>query len=266
MERKPLPGARNMAVDHAFLVGVQRGAPPVLRLYRWRPACLSLGRNQRGRGIYDADRAGDLGVDVVRRPTGGLAVLHDDEITYAIAAPVGALGSPRETYVAVHGALVRALRALGVDAVLRRAGGEALRPVRDAALPCFGFAAEGEVLAAGSKLVGSAQRCESRVILQHGSLPLARGAVDLASLTPVAAPASAPGRAPAARAAPDPGTTLADLLGARPDAAAVVAAVVAAFEELVGVPLVEAAPSAEERASARRLEARYASAEWTWRG
>ncbi|MFW6206236.1 MAG: lipoate--protein ligase family protein, partial [Gemmatimonadota bacterium] len=110
----PADGATNMAVDAALLESVQAGAPPVLRLYRWSPACLSFGRNQPARGRYDRDLAEDRGIDFVRRPTGGQAVLHDDELTYAVIAPVAVIGKPRTAYAAINRALVAALRELGV--------------------------------------------------------------------------------------------------------------------------------------------------------
>jgi lipoyl(octanoyl) transferase len=76
LDTGPAPGAWNMAVDAALMDAVREGTPPVLRFYRWEPACLSLGRNQPARGHYDADALRAEGVDVVRRPTGGRAVLH----------------------------------------------------------------------------------------------------------------------------------------------------------------------------------------------
>ncbi|MGH7506608.1 MAG: lipoate--protein ligase family protein, partial [Longimicrobiales bacterium] len=124
-----------MAADAALLAGVRHGAPPALRLYRWSPPCLSLGRNQPAYGIYNVERARACGFDVVRRPTGGLAVLHDREVTYAVAAPAGEFGGLRYAYAALNGALVAGLRRLGVAAELAPAGSPAT-PLA-AGLPCF---------------------------------------------------------------------------------------------------------------------------------
>ncbi|HKJ92030.1 MAG TPA: hypothetical protein VJ957_02625, partial [Longimicrobiales bacterium] len=160
------PGAANMARDQALMEGVRGGAPPTLRLYQWTPGCLSFGRNQPARGLYEPAAAAARGIDIVRRPTGGLAVYHDRELTYAVAAPVAVIGKPRAAYRAINRALASGLRRLGVPVVLVREGGPG------GALgsgPCFHEGAPGEVLAEGRKLVGSAQRCESRIILQHGS-------------------------------------------------------------------------------------------------
>lgn len=117
-----------MAVDEALIGGVAAGAPPVLRLYTWSPACVSLGRNQPARGRFDARLAQRRGIDIVRRPTGGLAVYHDRELTYAVAVPVALLGGPRRTYREINRAIVNGLRKLGVAASV--AGGAGDRPTR----------------------------------------------------------------------------------------------------------------------------------------
>src|SRR5512142_3215722 len=114
----PRPGAENMAIDRAVAASVEAGGRPALRFYYWDPPCLSLGRNQPARGVYDAAAAAARGIDIVRRPTGGRAVLHDRELTYGVAVRVGELGSPRETYAAVNRALVAGLRRLGVPALV----------------------------------------------------------------------------------------------------------------------------------------------------
>ncbi|MDQ3557438.1 MAG: octanoyltransferase [Gemmatimonadota bacterium] len=157
-------------MDEALLASVRGGAAPTLRIYRWDPPCLSLGRNQPARGRYDTGRIAAAGWEVVRRPTGGRAVLHAKELTYSALLPEGLLGGPRATYAALNRALVAGLRRLDVAAALQpRSGRRAAAP---SLAPCFGEAAEGEVVAEGSKLVGSAQRRERGVLLQHGSLPL----------------------------------------------------------------------------------------------
>lgn len=162
-------GATNMAVDQALLEGVREGAPPALRFYRWSPGCLSFGRNQPVRGRYDADAARSRGIDIVRRPTGGLAVYHERELTYAVAAPVAAIGKPRAAYRTINRGLADGLARLGVPVRLVGDGGPGGELGSG---PCFHEGAPGEVLAEGRKLVGSAQRSEGRCILQHGSILL----------------------------------------------------------------------------------------------
>src|SRR5690606_669373 len=104
------------------------------------------------------------------RPTGGREVLHDRELTYAVVVPLRAFGGLRALHRLVNGALVEALRSLGVAADLAPPDGRALRP--DAG-PCFGGPAEGEVTVGGRKLIGSAQVRVGGAVLQHGSLRLA---------------------------------------------------------------------------------------------
>jgi lipoyl(octanoyl) transferase len=169
VDRDGHPGAVNMARDEALLDGVVAGGQPALRLYRWHPPTLSLGRNEPAARRYDRRRIEALGIDVVRRPSGGRAVWHEQELTYAVAAPIAAFGSLRTSYAAIHGRLAEALQALGAPAAL--APERALGPLR--ASPCFGSHAGGEVLCAGRKVVGSAQLRRGRALLQHGSILLA---------------------------------------------------------------------------------------------
>jgi lipoyl(octanoyl) transferase len=245
-----------MAVDHALLDSVRSGAQPVLRLYLWQPACLSLGRNQHARGIYDEARLAAAGVDVVRRPTGGLAVLHDLELTYCVLAPAHHLGGPREAYHSINRALVAGLRQLGVPAVVAGAGA-APDPRRDAASPCFHAPAAGEVVVGGRKLVGSAQRCEGRTLLQHGSI-LADGSQD-AAITGLLREGAVAGAGQAGA------ITLCEILGAAPPYDVVAQAVAAGFEAVFGTRLAPHALTREEGARAAALEATYAGPGWTWR-
>ncbi|HLU24200.1 MAG TPA: lipoate--protein ligase family protein [Longimicrobiales bacterium] len=254
----PAAGAENMALDHALFESVQTGGLPAVRFYRWDPPCLSLGRNQPAADRIDRARMERAGVDVVRRPTGGLAVWHDRELTYAVVVPVGVLGSPRETYVAVNRALVAGLRRLGVRAEVSGGGrGATSRTAASGALlgdaggVCFREAAPGEVVAGGRKLIGSAQRTERRVVLQHGSLLLDGDQRIVAELIP--GPAGPP---PA---------TLRDVLGRIPDWPELVSAMRAGFEEALGIRLAPAAPSPGERARIEALVEHYRSAAWTWR-
>ncbi len=246
----PRTGAWNMALDHALLESVQQLPRAVLRLYRWQPACLSFGRNQPARGCYDEHAARERGIDIVRRPTGGLAVLHDNELTYAVIAPVDLFGGPRASYHIINVALVAGLRKLGVPAELS-AGSK--RSAFGSVHPCFAEPAAGEVVAAGQKLVGSAQRCERRVLLQHGSI-LVGGSQDVvASLATV--PFDVQGRA----------TTVADLLGATPQLTHLRTAIAEGFEDATNHRVVSTGLADEERKRASELEALYRSPEWTWR-
>lgn len=166
----PLPAAENMAWDHtlALSCGVGEG---VLRFYAWSAPTLSLGRNEAAVGVYLPERLAAEGVSLVRRPTGGRAVLHHRELTYCVCAPIRALGGVRAAYATVNRALAEGLRLLGVPVALAGPGPSA----HPDAGPCFQAPAEGEVMAdaAGAsrgKLVGSAQVRIGEVLLQHGSI------------------------------------------------------------------------------------------------
>ena len=170
---KPTVGPVNMAVDEAILWAVSEGlAPPTLRLYAWEPPCLSLGYAQR---FADVDWEGlkAKGWDVVRRPTGGRAILHTDELTYSISVPLEhplAVGNVVESYRRISRALVIALEHLGLspraDQRAEKRGKANNGPV------CFETPSHYEITAGGRKLVGSAQVRRKAGILQHGTLPL----------------------------------------------------------------------------------------------
>lgn len=172
----PLPGVENMAWDHTLA----RGLPPgvgVLRLYTWARPTLSFGRNEPARAVYAPDRIEEADLDVVRRPTGGRAVLHHRELTYAVVAPIRPLGGVRAAYFVINRAL-----AVGLGGLVRGLDGDSdPKPIALAgpgvtappdAGPCFQTPAEGEVMALGRKLVGSAQVRIGDALLQHGSILL----------------------------------------------------------------------------------------------
>lgn len=164
-----------MALDVALLGAVAaRESSPVLRLYCWDPPCLSLGRHQ-PESAADLEFCRSAGVDVVRRPTGGRAVVHHLELTYSVTARLGSGPIPQHVqsvYRLLCTALVRALRTLGVDAELTPDAAVAGMPSPASSVPCFKAPAGGEVTVGGRKLVGSAMRVHGGAILQHGSILL----------------------------------------------------------------------------------------------
>ena len=165
------PGSENMAVDAWFLGESNRTGAAFLRLYRFDPPCLSLGRNERAAARYDRAAIARLGLDVVRRPTGGGAVWHEHAVTYAVAAPIATFGGLRAAYQAIHSRLAAALHTLGVATTLAPDRPTARPPDRSG--PCFATPVGGEVLIGGRKVVGSAQVREGRAFLQHGAILLA---------------------------------------------------------------------------------------------
>ena len=153
-----------MAVDEALLDDVVKSGGAFLRLYRWDPPTLSIGRNQ---------PVDDVIPDApwVRRPTGGQAVWHEHEVTYAVAAPIAQFGSLRNAYCQIHTWIAAALRSLGVDALLAPAPlARPGRPTRE--VSCFAEPVGGEIIVNGHKLVGSAQVRRGDAFLQHGSILL----------------------------------------------------------------------------------------------
>jgi lipoyl(octanoyl) transferase len=256
---------------------VSSGGGAVLRLYRWAPACLSFGRNQHTRDVYDASAVAAAGLGVVRRPTGGLAVLHDRELTYCVTAPIASFGGPRAAYHAINRALVYGLRGLGVDARLAAAG-RRREPRRMAADPCFQEPAEGEVMVGGRKLVGSAQRCERGTLLQHGSILLSNsqarvsGLVQVVTTPPPTQPDRLEGAGRALAVLPTIAATagsgaiaLDEVLGAEPAADSVAAAITRGFERTFGIRLAPATLTRAEAGSAQRRVTAYRDPGWTWR-
>jgi lipoyl(octanoyl) transferase len=158
-----------MAADVDLLDAVTAGAPPTLRLYRWSPPAVSLGRFQPDDDV-DRDACVRLGVDVVRRPTGGKALLHGGDLTYAVALPrpPGRAGSVRAVYELLAGALITGLAELGVAAAVARHDGPGTGPV------CFAAQQGADLRVGERKLCGSAQTRTTAAVLQHGSILLRR--------------------------------------------------------------------------------------------
>jgi lipoate-protein ligase A len=271
----PASGPRNMAIDEA-LARELSGSAAVLRLYAWSRATVSFGRNEPTRDRFAGQAAGESAFDFVRRPTGGRAVLHDQELTYAVVAPVRAVGGARELYQAVHRAIASGLRSLGADVTI--AEGRSTLPV-DAG-PCFRAPADGEVVARGRKLVGSAQVRIGRALLQHGSILLSGDQSALSSGVTAREPGRA-NRAPDSQAMTDPPPTDAGA-GPRPTAdddgialsellpsvriEEVASAIREAMAEHFGGRWADTELSSGVRAAAATLEReRYENPEWTWR-
>jgi lipoate-protein ligase A len=254
-----------MAVDEAILRAVAAGSvPPTLRFYAWNPACLSLGRAQ---PVADVDlpalRA--AGFDLVRRPTGGKAILHVDELTYSVVVPQEdprVAGGIVESYRRLSTGLVRGLERLGIADLVADQRVESRRlegPV------CFEVPSDYEITVGGRKLVGSAQMRARGVVLQHGALPLYG---DITRICPLLAAHPDPARV-RARA-----TTVEEALGSSGSAqdrrpvtwADAADAVAAGFAEALDLYLEPGTLTDEERAWAEELRTgRYATDDWTRR-
>lgn len=163
----------NMALDESMMILLGKGGlPPTLRVYGWSPPAVSIGYFQRVDRVVDVARCRSIGLEVVRRPTGGRAVLHWGDVTYSLVGreeDMGAEKSVVEAYRHISMALVAGLRALGANAEIQ----PGRRPPQHGAIqPCFSTTVRYEVSVGGRKIVGSAQRRSRGVLLQHGSLPI----------------------------------------------------------------------------------------------
>jgi len=164
-------GATNMAIDEAILWAVAEGeSRPTLRFYGWQPPCLSIGYSRSMEGEVDVDRCRESGIGLVRRPTGGRAILHANELTYSVVAPQAeprVAGGVIESYRRLSAGLVAGLRALGLAVAQAETAND-----KGKSAACFDAPSSYEITMGGKKLVGSAQVRKKRVVLQHGSLPL----------------------------------------------------------------------------------------------
>lgn len=166
----PASGAVNMALDNALFETARARGTGVWRTYAWATPTISFGRNEATRGAFDAVSIDAAGLDAVRRPTGGRALLHADEVTYSVTVPINERTAWSAVYAAVNAILLRAIRSLGVDAVLvGRTNAPSIRPNGPV---CFDRPAMGEIAVGGAKLVGSAVWRDRGAFLQHGSILL----------------------------------------------------------------------------------------------
>ncbi|HUR91075.1 MAG TPA: hypothetical protein VMY38_00220 [Gemmatimonadaceae bacterium] len=241
----PLNGAENMACDAGLMDRARATGEAVLRIYSWSEPTLSFGRNQKTEG-YDRARLASSGLAVVRRPTGGRAILHHHEITYSVTAPVEGSESVAAEYAWINALLLRALRILGVEAEIAPRSERAAAPDAN---PCFASASPGEITVASRKLVGSAQYREAGALLQHGSVLISDDQSAIARL--------------AGGPETEPPATLEDALGRAPRPVELLETLGAALGQ-AGIEPVSLEDGELSSATARHLRT-FADPEWTWR-
>ena len=167
-----------MALDHYFASTFEQGSPAIIRFYGWRPYCLSLGYHQPVDYVHE-QKLKAAGYDMVRRPTGGRAILHAQELTYSVIFDVNFM-KPRELYESIHTIISRALQFLGFDVQVEQISSNLPSPTETAEdFFCFTRSAYSEIKYQGKKIVGSAQRIYPQSILQHGSLLFGRAHSEL---------------------------------------------------------------------------------------
>jgi lipoate-protein ligase A len=245
----PTTGVENMALDEALMERAASTGDWVCRIYAWSEPTVSFGRNQAAARHYDRGRIDAEGLAVVRRPTGGRAILHHREITYSVAGPLVGAGGLHESYLLINRLLVAGLERMGVFVSVADSKPQPMQP---GPIPCFDHPSAGELTAAGKKLVGSAQWRSEHALLQHGSILIDDDQSRLAGLLVGAV------------SQPPPAATLRDLLGHTPSLDEVADAIFSAVEAEDGglTPLVIDQQLID---TTTRLSTRYADPTWTWR-
>ena len=259
----PARGAWNMALDEAILEHVGYGdSAATLRLYAWEPACLSLGHAQPFADV-DVTRLQERGWEVVRRATGGRAILHTDEITYSVIAPNDeprVAGTVLESYNRLAQALLLAVKELELPVEVKEGR------VTDGSIPnpvCFEVPSTYEITVTGKKLIGSAQARKKEGVLQHGSLPLAGNLTRICQTLVFESEAA---RESASKRLLERATTVESALGRQVSWETAAQAFVHAFETQLGLSLIKGELSESELKRTEELvKEKYAHPSWTER-
>jgi lipoate-protein ligase A len=257
IEPRPLPGPWNMAVDEFLFRRVESGSLTYLRFYQWDKPTVSLGYSQEAVKVVDVGYCRRHGLGVVRRITGGKLVLHDREVTYAVASSDAGIFTDtlRDSYRLISRALMDGLVLMGLCPNMAETSAPAY--VRGT-MPCFALPARDEVEVGGKKIVGSAQKRTGASFLQHGSIPLEKDDDRLAA---------AAGPAAAALASGSTGmTSLSEALGRPVDFGWAVERFCRGFSATFNVAFEPFELSPEERETVAALcQSRYATDAWTFR-
>jgi len=256
----PMTGAQNMAIDSAILAAVECGeAPPTLRLYSWDPPCLSLGYSQAISEV-DLPQLSANGWDLVRRPTGGRAILHTDELTYAVIGPKSdprLAGKLMDSYQNISRALFEALSQLGLPVKVHTGK----NPEAHHQPVCFENPSDFEITANGKKIIGSAQARKKNGLLQHGSLPLIG---DLTRITKALHYQTIADRQQAGEILLQKAATIYDVLGIMISWDRAAETMVNSFSRILNLNLVEGVLSSEEMDRALLLESgQFGDPTWT---
>jgi lipoate-protein ligase A len=252
-------GAWNMAVDEALLESVSKNLSlPCLRLYTWEPPCLSIGYAQPVSDI-DQERLSRFGWGWVRRPTGGRAILHTDELTYSVIAPATeprVSGSVLESYQRLSEALLAALNSLNIPA-----SANPLTPSSQLKAPvCFEVPSNYEIIVQGKKLMGSAQARRMQGVLQHGTFPLCG---DLTRITQVLIYSDDQQRNDAAARLMRRATTAEEILGHKLDLPSVMQAFVNGFQSALNIMFFQSDLTEQETTRTERLvREKYTHLSW----
>ncbi|MEN6413396.1 MAG: biotin/lipoate A/B protein ligase family protein [Veillonellales bacterium] len=261
-----MDAAANMAIDEAILLSHTRDeVPPTLRLYGWKQPAVSLGYFQKSQDEIDLEACAEQGIPVVRRMTGGRAVLHDAELTYSLVVKENSKDIPKSitaSYRYFSGGLIKGLNKLGIKAQMnmpRQAYGQGRPDRHHTSAACFDASSHYEVTYEGKKLIGSAQVRKQGVILQHGSILLRFSPEKLIGILKWKSPAQ---RAAAAKLLAQNVASL-ELAGQGIKRQTLCSAIISGFSEQLGINLIPQELSAEETAAGRELAAvKYSQASW----
>lgn len=264
LKTPPADGPWNMALDEAILEAVARGqAPPTLRLYTWEPPCLSLGYSQSIQ-VVDEGRLQAKGWGIVRRPTGGGAILHTDELTYSV---VGPMDEPRlkggipTSYRRLAEAISQALENLGL--AVETQPHEKLQQDSQPEPVCFEVPSHYEITVGGKKLVGNAQARKREAVLQHGTLPLFG---DLTRITQVLVYPDEDARSIAAERLATRAATVESVLGKIITWEEAAQAFISAFEDALNLQFETDELTTQEQTRAKDLVAeKFGNEAWTKR-
>ncbi len=258
IDSEPLSGPENMALDEALLASFDQDSEPILRLYGWQPAALSLGRFQKTCDVLDLERCRANAVPIVRRITGGGVIYHADELTYSLICSPGQIpeaDSIKDSFRVLTGFLLQFYRNLGLNAQYAVDGCAADEKLGERTPFCFAGKESFDILVNGRKIGGNAQRRLKQVVFQHGSIPiLSRVAEGLVYLRQ--RPSGVEER-----------VTCLTAEGVTPDAAALKTALKKAFCSNLDISLLDSVPTVTEQQLAERLlSEKYLNENWNLNG
>jgi lipoate-protein ligase A len=265
----------NMALDEALLISCQQSdSPPILRLYQWNPPGISFGYSQSINKTVDLEKCRQHYIDVVRRITGGRAVLHDHELTYSVCAAVADLPelgrTTLQTYRIISQALLESLLLLGVEGEWVKSSGESESSFSPLVTkPCFVSTSRYEITVKGKKLIGSAQRRFSahpnlsvkESFIQHGSILIGKGRYSLADFLPQKSSTEK-----VKRDLEESSTNLEEILKRKTELGELTSALKEGFGNSFDIEMVDSSVSAEEFHRASVLnESKYNAPAWNFK-
>jgi len=253
LDKKPLPGSWNMAVDDFLFRSLGEEPQTYIRFYTWERPTASLGYSQKTRKVVDVEYCQRNDIDIVRRMTGGKLVLHHNEVTYSVCSSDNQIftSTLKESYRFISEALMRGFEKMGLNPVLADAPPDSYVKGN---LPCFSYPARDEVEVHGKKILGSAQKREGSKFIQHGSIPLEE---DDGLLKSVSALERKKNRIRM--------ISLSKALGKKASFDWAVERLISGISEFFKVELIPKIFNAEERKLISRIqEERYASHDWTF--